>query len=68
MEGNQPVKNISEAKKIFGNDLNFYVKGKQKNINSSTIIRYLSNKKTFKMIREGSVPQNRLMSKILIKK
>ncbi len=66
-QGKIQAKNITEAKKYFGNKLDFFVPGKTSNSTSSTILRYISKDKKFELVREGAISVNRLKSKILLK-
>ncbi|MEI6478882.1 MAG: L-threonylcarbamoyladenylate synthase [bacterium] len=67
IQGMTPAKNITEAKKYFGDKIDFYLSGKTKSIKPSTILRYLPQEKLFKLEREGGINENRLRSKILLK-
>lgn len=50
-EGQPPAKTIKEAKKYFGNKVDFYVDAGKKNITPSTIIKF--NKDRIEIIRPG---------------
>lgn len=66
-QGKPVAKNITEAKKYFGVEIDFYVGNENKNTTSSTILKYLAKEKAFELVREGSISKSRLQSKILIK-
>ncbi|MFA6463424.1 MAG: L-threonylcarbamoyladenylate synthase [Candidatus Paceibacterota bacterium] len=66
-QGKPFAKNITEAKKYFGDKVDFFIKNNSKNTTSSTILKYLSKEKVFELVREGDVTENGLRSKILIK-
>ncbi|MBI2035106.1 MAG: threonylcarbamoyl-AMP synthase [Candidatus Liptonbacteria bacterium] len=52
-EGYPPAKNIKEAKKYFGDHIDFYVNGKNKNTKPSTLIMIKSGQVS--VLRQGSV-------------
>jgi L-threonylcarbamoyladenylate synthase len=52
-QGKEPAKNITEAKKYFGKDIDMYVPGVLKKSQPSTILKYLNGK--WKLVREGAV-------------
>lgn len=59
-QGKIPAKNITEAKKYFGDKLDFYIPSKNSNLTSSTILKYLTKEKKFELVREGAISINRL--------
>lgn len=63
-EGETPAQNLTEAKACFGQEVDFYLKGKT-NTKASTIVK-LENQKLL-LLREGAVPFTRLKSKIGLK-
>ncbi|HEY4512209.1 MAG TPA: L-threonylcarbamoyladenylate synthase [Candidatus Paceibacterota bacterium] len=57
-EGKPPARNIKEAKKYFGDNIDLYVAGESKSGKPSTIVKY--QKGRWKLIREGAVGGEKL--------
>lgn len=56
IEGSRPSETIIEAKKYFGNNVDFYINGGIKNSSPSTLIRIINNK--IEILRQGIVKLN----------
>lgn len=56
IEGGKPAENINEAKKYFGNNVDFYISGGTLKSDPSTLIRIINNK--IEVLRQGKVKIN----------
>lgn len=53
LQGQKPAKNISEAKKYFGNKIDIYINGGTKNSKPSTLVEYKNGE--LNVLRQGTV-------------
>jgi Putative translation factor (SUA5) len=58
-EGLPPARNVKEAMDYFGDKVDLYVRGPRLEGRPSTIVKFVSDK-TIKIIREGSVPKEKV--------